>query len=297
VVVLVAGLLVTGRLGQEPDGPREPFLVGAAEHDNGDPSALERAAGSTLGIRRTFWKVSKLDASVAVAREDVAAGRVPLLSYKVGDWSAAASGTMDDWARTAARRLSGLGGTVMVAIHHEPEGDGDVAAWKRMQQRLAPLFDVPHVEYGVVLTGYAQLYGPRQYSFDALWPTGAPVKFLGLDVYESFGAHKRSGGTKHHWTDLEKDYFVAAGRFARRKQVSWGLAETGLTDTAFDTARGRLWFAATARGLARQGGSFMAYFDSRQNSGSNSWPLTGAKREAFLRLLANPPLGPVDPAA
>jgi hypothetical protein len=296
LLVLVASLLVAGRVAQEPVGPRSPFLVGAAQHDNGDPAALERAAGSTLGVRRTFWKVSKLDASVAVARHDVADGRVPLLSYKVGDWSAAADGAMDDWAREAASRLSALGGTVMVAIHHEPEGDGDIATWKRMQQRLAPLFDVPHVQYGVVLTGYAQIYGPQEYSFDAVWPDGAPVKFLGLDVYESFGARKKNGGTKHRWTDLEKAYFVDAGRFARRKHVFWGLAETGLTDAAFDTPRGRLWFAVTARGLARQGGSFLAYFDSRQNSGTNSWPLQGAKREAYLRLLANPPLGPVRPS-
>src|SRR4051794_37159615 len=82
LLVLVVSLLVAGRVAREPQGPRERFLVGAAQHDNGDPAPLERAAGSTLGVRRTFWKVSKLDASVAVARHDVADGRVPLLSYK-----------------------------------------------------------------------------------------------------------------------------------------------------------------------------------------------------------------------
>jgi hypothetical protein len=267
-------------------------LVGAALHDNGDPTALESEAGTHLEIRRTFWGPDSLGASVAVARADVAAGRTPLLSYKVRDWRAAANGRYDGWARSAARQLGALGGTVMVAIHHEPEGDGDIRLWTRMQQRLAPFFDRPHLRYGVILTGYAQIYGAPRYSLESLWPTGAPIRFLGLDVYQTYGTVDRlTGAEVTRWTDLATTYFPRVEKFARSKHVAWGIAETGLTDRAFaERPSARRWFSSTVEAVSRWGGSFFVYFDSAQNSGTNTWPLHGGKRTAFLRLLDRAPV-------
>ena len=296
VAVLAAVvLLVIGRPGDHAPPGAVHVLVGAAEPGNGDPSALEAAAGARLGVRRTFWDADELETSVAVARADVAAGRVPLLSYKVGSWRVASEGGRDAWAGSAARQLSALGGTVMVAVHHEPEGDGDIRWWTRMQQRLAPLFDRPHLRYGVILTGYQQFYGPAEYSLAALWPTGAPIRFLGLDIYQSYGATSRSTGlVTRRWTDLDTSYFAQAQRFCRAKGLAWGLAETGLTDEAFAEPAARHWFPDTVAALGRRGGSFLAYFDSPQNSGSNSWPLHGPKLAAFLQVLAGagPPRSP-----
>jgi len=292
----VAGtvLLVRSERNTGPVPPSAPtrVLVGAALHDNGDPADLEREAGTRLGIRRTFWSRDNLQASLAVARADVAAGRTPLLSYKIDDWRAASQGRLDTWARSAARQLSGLGGTVMVVINHEPEGDGDIRWWTRMQQRLAPLFDRPHVRFGIILTGYAQFYGPPRYALDSLWPDGAPIRFLGLDIYQPYGTvDKQTGAEVTRWTDLERAYFPKVADFARSKHLSWGIAETGLTDRAFaERPSARRWFSSTADAVSRWGGSFFVYFDSAQNSGANTWPLHGEKRAAFLRLLDRAPV-------
>ncbi|MDX6298795.1 MAG: hypothetical protein QOF53_9 [Nocardioidaceae bacterium] len=299
-VLALLAAAVAGTVLLRRDGPTAPVppttptrvLVGAALHDNGDPAALEQEAGSHLEIRRTFWGPEKLEASVAVARADVAAGRVPLLSYKIRDWRAADAGRFDSWARSAAQQLGALGGTVMVAIHHEPEGDGDIRLWTRMQQRLAPFFDRPHLRYGVILTGYAQLYGPPRYSLESLWPTGAPIRFLGLDIYQPYGTvDKQTGAEVTRWTDLERTYFPRVEKFARSKHVTWGIAETGLTDRAFaERPSARTWFSSTVDAVSRWGGSFFVYFDSAQNSGTNTWPLRGRKRTAFLRLLDRAPV-------
>jgi hypothetical protein len=299
VLVLLAAA-VAGTVLLRPDGPSAPVpptapsrvLVGAALHDNGDPAALEQEAGTHLQVRRTYWGRDSLEASVAVARADVAAGRIPLVSYKIGDWRAAGAGRLDGWARSAARQLAAVGGTVMVAIHHEPEGDGDIRSWTRMQQRLAPFFDRPHLRYGVILTGYAQLNGPPRYSLESLWPTGAPIRFLGLDIYQNYGTvDKDTGAEVTRWTDLGRTYFPRIEKFARSKHVAWGIAETGLTDRAFaERPAARRWFSTTVDAVSRWGGSFFVYFDSAQNSGTNSWPLHGEKRAAFLRLLGRAPV-------
>lgn len=292
VALALLGTVLLARATFEARSPQPVhFLVGAALTDNGDPSALEAEAGAHLGIRRTFWNRAKLAQSVQVARDDIAAGRVPLLSYKVHDRSGADRASVEAWARTAADQLSALGGRVMVAIHHEPEGDGDITAWTALQKRLAPLFDRPNLEFGVILTGYNQFYGPREFSLDALWPDGAPIRFLGLDVYQSFGAvNQRTGRMKGHWTNLEHAYFKRVQAFAAQKKVAWGLAETGITDRAWrERPEARHWFATTIQGIARHGGTFFSYFDSSQNSGSNTWPLHGSKKRAFLDAVAHPP--------
>ncbi|MEP7089864.1 MAG: hypothetical protein ABI776_07105 [Nocardioidaceae bacterium] len=293
LLVLAALVVVVPRIREGGGPPPHPvhFLVGAALPDNADPSPMERAAGVHLGIHRTFWDRSGLDASVEVARQDLARGRVPLLSYKTGDWGGASRGADDDWVRSAARRLSALGGTVMVALDHEPEGDGDIRLWTRLQQRLAPFFDLPHLEFGVVLTGYHQFFGDPEYSLPSLWPTGAPIDFLGLDIYQSYGSvSKQTGALRTRWTNLDHTYFSRVREFCASKGIFWGLAETGITDRAWaERPEAPRWFASTASAIAREGGTFFAYFDSRQNSGANTWPLSGSKRAAFLDLLRSPP--------
>src|SRR4051812_11258173 len=58
-------------------------LVGAAYGSNSDPSGWEKQLGRPLGVRRTYWGPSQVDDAVAVARADVAARRIPWISFKV----------------------------------------------------------------------------------------------------------------------------------------------------------------------------------------------------------------------
>ena len=118
--------------------------------------------GQQLGVRRTYWGATQVDSAVKIAKTDLAAGRLPWISFKLPyGWADMAAGKGDAWIRDLATKLSKLNGPVWLAFHHEPEGDGDIKQWTAMQARLAPIVrsTAPNVAYSIVLTGWHQLYG------------------------------------------------------------------------------------------------------------------------------------------
>ncbi|TNC31630.1 hypothetical protein [Mumia zhuanghuii] len=268
--------------------PQCGAYVGAAHGGNSDPAGLEKEIGRRLGVRRTYYGASGVDKAVRTARADVAAGRLPWISFKLPhSWAAMANGQGDAWVRDLAERLDAIPGPVWLAFHHEPEGDGDVGAWRRMQERLAPRVRkwADNVAYTVILTGWNQLYGPAAYSLSALWPRGVKVDVAGFDVYNSYG---RGGRLVEN--DVVKDYFVPLSRWASRQGVRWGLAETGYSDPAAE--RDPTWIRHSAKALAARGGVAFTYFDSPYNSTAN-WVLsTDAKIADFASALRESPTLP-----
>ncbi|WP_262848557.1 hypothetical protein [Mumia quercus] len=268
--------------------PQCGAYVGAAHGGNTDPAGLEKEIGRRLGVRRTYYAASGVDKAVRTARADVAAGRLPWISFKLPhSWAAMANGQGDAWVRDLAERLDAIPGPVWLAFHHEPEGDGDVKAWRRMQERLAPRVRkwADNVAYTVILTGWNQLYGPAAYSLSALWPRGVKVDVAGFDVYNSYG---RDGRLVEN--DVVKDYFVPLSRWASRQGVRWGLAETGYSDPA--AVRDPTWIRRSAKALAARGGVAFAYFDSPYNSTAN-WVLsTDAKIADFASAVRESPTLP-----
>ena len=132
-------------------------------------------------------------------------------------------------------KLAALDGPVWLAFHHEPEGDGDIKEWTRMQAHLAPIVRAaaPNVAYSIVLTGWNQFYGPSQYSLDSLWPKNTKIDLLGVDTYEKLGVVK-DGKEQTKATNWQKDYFGPFGDWAAKKGIAWGVAETGYSDRASD---------------------------------------------------------------
>ncbi|GGO75259.1 hypothetical protein [Nocardioides deserti] len=264
-------------------------LVGAAHGANTEPAGLERPSGRPLGVRRTYYTASQVDSAVRTARRDVRRGRLPWISFKLPrSWEQMAAGDGDAWARGVARRLDKVPGPVWVAFHHEPEGDGDVQAWRKMQQRLAPLVrrTADNVGFTVVLTGWNQLYGDPAYRLGKIWPRGVKVDVAGFDVYNEVGVTK-DGRTIREWPQMGKRYFRPFARWAKRHDVAWGIAETGLTHQAAAAYPG--WIKATYRSLVRHGGVAFTYFDTHLNA-YGSWPLTTkVKRKAFRATLRTSP--------
>lgn len=259
---------------------RRPFLVGAAIGGNADPGAVETRAGATLGIRRTYWDLSKVAAAVATAKADLVAGRVPFLSFKVGAWTAAADGAVDDQVQAIADALGTLGGRIMVVIHHEPEGDeADIGQWVRMQQRLLPILADAGLEVGICLTGYHQRPDqPTTYQLATIWPEGAGVQFVAFDAYQLYGS---KNGTVLKWSDWSPA-FAHFGAFCAAKGVAWGLGETGLSDRAAQDlpAQASVWITEWQTLLRKHGASFLAYFDSNLNS-SAVWAITPGTSKAW----------------
>ncbi|WP_101524678.1 hypothetical protein [Nocardioides houyundeii] len=258
-----------------------PFLLGAAHGANTEPTSLESAAGGPLALRRTYFQSTEVDLAVATAAADLAKNRTPFVSFKLPTtWDRMAAGDGDAWARDAARRLAAIGEPgreVWVVLHHEPERDQpDIRQWTALQQRLAPMFDRPGIRFGICVTGWNQFHGEPEFSFESMYPFGAPIDFIALDVYQTYGELKNP--TK--WSDLS-DYWRRMGAFAASVGVDWGLGEFGITDEGFADPRGRTFFTDTVTEMKAHGGSFAAYFDSHLNTGGSSLALSGLKLVAW----------------
>lgn len=264
--------------------------VGAAIGANDDPSELEGSLGSRLAIRRTYWQQHQVDLALNAARSDVEGGRLPWISFKLGvTWQEAAEGAADAWADDLRSRLAELPGPVWVAIHHEPENDGDITQWQAIQSRLGPILrEAPNLGFTVILTGWNQVHGSPEFSLDRIWPD-TKVDVAAFDVYNRYGP-REDGSFSDDRTDLRSEYFSTFSSWARERGIAWAVGETGFTDQAATVDPG--WLETTYRDLQDTGGIALVYFDSENFINRPIGLSTPGKREAFRRILAESPLLP-----
>jgi hypothetical protein len=253
--------------------------MGGAYGANANLGPWERSLGKTLGVHRTYWGSGNIASAVRTAKADASKKRVPWMSFKAPySWSAMASGKGDAWARNLARQMKTVNGPVWVAVHHEPEGDGDVQTWKRMQARLAPIMRAaaPNLGYSIIFMGYHQFKGAAKYSLSRTWPN-TKIDVAGFDIYEMYGS---KGSTK--WKRFTRDYFQPIRAWARKTGVAWGLAETGYSHAAARKDSG--WMSRVYRSMKAYDGVAFSYFNTNLNSHTN-WKLSLAtKRAAFKRV-------------
>ncbi|WP_157210272.1 hypothetical protein [Nocardioides aequoreus] len=262
-------------------------LLGAAYGGNQDPSAWERRMGQQLGVRRTYYGPEDAAYAAHVARADLTVGRVPWISFKTPySWGEMAEGAGDEWIADITRRLALIDGPVWLAIHHEPENDGNIENWTAMQERLAPIVraGAPNVAYTVILTGYHQVFGREEFAFDRLWPD-TTIDLVGFDVYERYGTI-RDGSQVVQETPFEDVYFPAFEKFAEEHDTAWGLGETGYADEAVPDLPD--FVRRTYDGVREHGGVVVAYFNSVLNS-TASWRLDEEKEAAFTTVLRDSP--------
>ena len=262
--------------------------MGAAYGGNSDPSAWEKEMGRQLGVRRTYFSGTQVDYAVTTAQTDLAKGRLPWLSFKLPySWQEMAAGKGDAWATNLAQRLSRLDGPVWLAFHHEPEGDGDIAAWKAMQERLGPIVrrNASNVAFTVITTAWNQFFGPEQYSLARIWPNTS-VDVAGFDIYNDYG-RVQDGKFNTAWPDFAKSYYDPISRWAKEKGMPWAVAETGYSDEAHKIDP--LWISKTYSDLEAYGGVAYTYFNSTLHSDA-SWSLSSdSKRAAFTRVMTGTP--------
>lgn len=271
--------------------PLRGALFGATYGSNDNPTRFEQQVGQRLGVRRTFWSAGQVDRAVSTARGDLAAGRLPWISFKLPySWHDMAKGKGDAWAKDLAEKLARLPGPVWVAFHHEPEGDGHVQNWVKMQERLSPIVrkTAPNAAYTVIYTGYYQLYGPTKYRLSNVWPK-TTIDVAGFDVYNQFGVVK-NGTMITNTTPMRTAYFEKFEKFAASKKVAWALAETAISDPAAQAHPNLL--RDTYNDLVATHGVAMAYFNTHLNSKS-SWPVvTPAKLKQYENVLRASPTLP-----
>lgn len=269
-------------------------LVGAAHGSNTDPTALATSLGQRLSVRRTYWNGAQVDKAVAVAKADVAAGRIPWISFKLPySWADMAAGKGDAWAKDLTAKLAQVKGPVWLAFHHEPEGDGPIADWKKMQERLGPIVrsGAPNVAFTVILTGWNQWYGSSAYRIENIWPS-TTVDIAGFDIYSFYGTWK-NGKYRTGNPSLKADYFDKISAWAKSRNLAWGLAETGLTDAA--SKDNPHWLRTTYQELKATDAIAMTYFDTLLNT-DDSYNLSGGQKNVdFADALALSPRFPLLP--
>lgn len=246
--------------------------VGAAVGSNTDPATFESAVGNTLGVRRTYWGPTQVDSALRTVTADIAKGRLPWISFKLPySWAEMAAGKGDAWALDLATRLSQVGGPVWIAFHHEPEGDGVIADWLAMQRHLSPIVrnTAKNVAYTTILTGWHELYS-GQYTLDGMYPGDGVVDLVGFDVYLFMGVVK-DGVMNTKYTDMDAAYYKPLAEWAAKRNVAWGVAETGITDYASESYP--TWMPQMVTALKARGGKAFAYFNTSLNS-SGSWVIT-----------------------
>lgn len=264
---------------------------GSAYGSNTEPSDFEKTVGQRLGVRRTYYNGTQVAKAVATAKSDLSKGRLPWMSFKLPySWTDMANGRGDAWTKDLVAKLNALDGPVWLAFHHEPEADGNMSEWTRMQKHLGPIVrsNSDNVAFTLILTGWNQLYGAKGNSLDASWPK-TKVDVAGFDVYNKLGTVK-NGKEQTKATKMATDYFAKFSVWAKKHDVVWGLAETGYTNKAAEQDPD--WIKRTYGELVANGGVAFAYFNTTLNSIA-PWDLgTPAKMRAWKRAYVGTPLLP-----
>lgn len=248
-----------------------------------------------IDLDRRYYGGSATDATKAVAavKANALKGILTWLSFKCPyTWADMVAGKGDVWAKDILTKLDALNTPVWIAFHHEPEGDGVMTDWTKMQDRLSrfvPGGIAGDIKFWLIVTGWHQEKGTTaSYKWDAIYPKGAPIYGIAYDYpYQAYGNETKNGVTTFNnaWTDPHF-YVDAVANRAAAFGVKAGIAEWGYGDEAY--AKEKTWLDKVIdRGIAR-GLMGIAYFDTTLNS-SHSWFLgavDSAKRKYFNAVLA-----------
>ena len=269
----------------DPMGIPEPGTTYLGAAVSGTSSLEEREAdfGRKLPLHRTYYQANQISASVRQATADLKAGRLPWISFKAPlSWAEMAAGNGNDWARQLADGLATVPGPVWLAVHHEPEGDGDMALWTEMQRQIARIIHdrTDNVAYSLIYSGW-NTYGGGKDNVATKWPGDQYIDILGIDAYNDYGA-MRNGRLITNSLEI-RTYFEKMAAWAEAHGTAWAVAETAQTAAGADHDPG--WMARAYRDMKALGGAGMSWFDSSQHSVAD-WTLDyHLKFKAYDRLL------------
>ncbi|MGL5809372.1 MAG: carbohydrate binding domain-containing protein [Nocardioides sp.] len=243
----------------------------------------EGELGAKLAMHRTSYQADQIDAAIEQAEDDLASGRLPWLSFMPpATWDEMAGGAGDDWTTGLAGKLAGVKGPVWLAIHPNPEQQGDLALWKKMQAGIATIIHerTDNVAYTVIYSGQ-QTFGDYSSPLPNKWPGDEHVDITAIDAYNEQGV-VRDGAAVSAPLDV-KTYFEPLAQWAAIHGTEWAVAGAGQTQQAAAEDPG--WLARAWRDLVALGGSGLVYDDSARSPEAD-WALDDpARLERFATLL------------
>jgi hypothetical protein len=281
-LALSASACVSNKLGIPSPGTA---YAGGVAGGNVSLASRERSYGRSLGVHRTYWSAGQVNSAVKAARSDVAAKRVPWMSFKLpGTWKQMAAGTYDSWALGLIKQLDAVPGPVWIAFWHEPENKSqNVTDWTKMQARLMRLVKnkSDNIATTMIVMGWWQAAGNKPHlKLERLWPGEGLIDIIGMDPY-NFYSTESNGRTVSRMSDF-RPWFNTFNNFAKAHRARWGVAETGYTNQA--AAKDPAWIVRFYKQLIAANGIAMSYFDTTLNTGGYSWPLDdAAKRAQFAK--------------
>lgn len=231
--------------------------------------------------RRVFATLGNEEWAMQTARSEVAAGRLPIVSFKIpgNDWTGAAQGKYDAQLKQIVAQLATLPGRSVVAVHHEPFGDGTPEAYAAMQRHILPILSAPkNVDSAVILNGSWWTAGQRGLS-DAVIATWLPADVIA--AAEIVAADTYQGGRP---ANPGEDAGVKIERLAawatRVGAKRLGIAEyNGLSAATLTKASDAI--------LADPRFEFGLVFNSNANNREGvEWRLAGDRLEAFRATVA-----------
>lgn len=244
--------------------PGTGAYLGAAVSGSSDIVTRESQLEKSLALHRTYFQAHEISAAVRTAKQDLAAGRLPWVSFKEPlSWSQMASGAGEEWTTQLADALATVPGPVWLAVHHEPEKDGDMDEWTAMQTRIAPIIHerTNNVAYSVIYSGWNTFGGGRN-TVSTKWPGDENVDILAIDAYNDYGANR---GGKVGTKVLElRAYYAKMAAWASAHGSAWAIGETG--QTALAAAEDPTWLDRSFHDMVALGGSGLSYYDSSANS-------------------------------
>lgn len=283
----IADLQVANEWQPEFPGDTLPGTLrwGCSYQSNSVPEPHETAAGVSVGVRRTFWRIDQVSKIVATAAADIAAGRVPWVSVKLNrlaSWAETAAGKIDTQILDLIFKLGALPGPVWLTMHHEPEGGngtpypdegrGSEQHWRAMQAHVRTLLDrseVTNIAYAPILMAWT--FSPSSGRNPADWWVDGIWDFAGIDNYvEASTTTVRTQG----WNNAVEFY---SDRGLRIGVGEWGNKDHG------DSGASEMsdWYDH----LIDVGSPGVCYFDTSLNGGV---PLSGAALSRFRELMKDP---------
>jgi hypothetical protein len=276
-----------------PGHQKDSIYLGVSRPEAYLEGALNELAD--IGAHRSFFGWYDLDWETSVIEADLAAGRLPWVSFKpphqgTGSWLEVASGERDDDLRRRAEAYAGVAGPVIVSFHHEPVGDPSgtpeqfVAAFSHAHDVMSEVTGLESVAFAPVLSDWA--FNPRNANGQPLDYLAPPVlqrsAFVGIDLYQD--------ASEETFED-RVPRVAAVLADAGRSDLMIGIGETGCSDRLPGLSAVQWWDSSWRWAVDNTDVlGVVCYFDSQRNSKAGTyWPLdeSAAKEAAFSAALSS----------